>query len=62
MSVDEREAKIEVRERILWSTLVDESERGGGTAKEMQRRKKKETKTERRTAGQASTSGFISSG
>lgn len=49
------------RERILWSALVDESERGvavrgGGNAKA-----EKETKTKRRTAGQASTSGFINS-
>lgn len=59
MIADERGAGIEGRERILWSTLVDESERGGGTGGG---NAKMETKTKRRTAGQASTSGFINSG
>lgn len=46
--------------RILWSMLVDESERGGGNGGG--NAKTQETKTKRRTAGQASTSGFINSG
>lgn len=57
-----RDGDRDWRERILWSTLVDESERGGGTAEEMQRAEERPTKTKRRTAGQASTSGFINSG
>jgi len=47
--------------RILWSTLIDESERGGGNGGGNAKTQKK-TKTKRRTAGQASTSGFINSG
>lgn len=42
--------------------LVDESERGGGRNGGGNAKTQKETKTKRRTAGQASTSGFINSG
>lgn len=59
MIADERGAGVGGRKRILRSTLVDESERGGGTGAG---NAKTETKTKRRTAGQASTSGFINSG
>lgn len=56
-SEKERAREIGGRERILWSMLVDESERGGGGNAKTE----EETKTKRGTAGQASTSRFINS-
>lgn len=64
MIADEREAEgIGGREKniVVDDVLVDESERGGGNGGG-NAKTQKETKTKRRTEGQASTSGFINSG